>query len=85
MESTATPSRDSQKSLNFKQWALYIFLAGLPLIGIILLFVWAFGSEGNVHRKEWAKGMLLIALIAIVLSILFFAIFGIGLFALVNN
>jgi len=83
---TNTPTTTAQQTpLNFKQWALYIFLAGLPLIGIILLFVWAFGNDANIQRREWAKGMLLIALIGLILAILFFVIFGIGMFALVNN
>jgi len=45
------------------KYALYIFLAGLPFIGIILLLVWAFSAGGNIHQKNWAKGMLLIMVI----------------------
>lgn len=75
METMETRLPENQRALNFKEWALYIFLSGLPLIGLVLLLVWAF-SEGNVHRKGWAKGMLLIYLIVIGLWILFLFVFG---------
>lgn len=81
METTATTTN---QTLNYKQWALYIFLASLPIIGLILLLVWAFG-DGNLIRKEWAKGMLLILVIVIILSILFSLIFGVGLFSILQQ
>lgn len=56
------------------QYALYIFLAGLPLIGIILLLVWAFSSGGNLHQRNWSRGMLLI--VAIVYGIIILSFFG---------
>lgn len=61
-----------QTPLSPGQYALYIFLAGLPLVGIILLLVWAFSSGGNIHQKNWAKGMLLIMVIVYALIILLF-------------
>ncbi len=62
------------------QYALYIFLAGLPLVGVILLLVWAFSAGGNIHQKNWAKGMLLIMVIIYGLIILsFLGIFSLGL------
>lgn len=85
MESQMTTAPVDQEPLNFKQWALYIFLSSLPLVGLILLLVWAFSADGNVHRKEWAKGMLLIAVIGLILTIIFFLIFGIGLFAILGS
>lgn len=71
--------------LNFKQWTLYIFLSGLPFIGLILLLVWAFGDEGNIHRKSWAQGMLLLYVLAIALAIVVMTIFGAGMFAFFNS
>ncbi len=87
METTSTQLPANQQPLSYKQWALNIFLASLPLIGLILLLVWAFGSDGNIHRKSWAKGMLLIFVIGIILSFLIMVVFGLGatLFALSGN
>ena len=76
METIETQLPHDQKPLNFKEWALNIFLASLPLIGLILLLVWAFNDSGNIHRKAWAKGMLLIYLISIILAVLILFVFG---------
>jgi len=60
-------------------YALYIFLASLPLVGIILLIVWAFSSGGNLHQKNWAKGMLLLMVIVYGFIILtFFGLLSVG-------
>lgn len=75
---------ENQRPLNYKQWALYGFIAGLPLIGIIILLFWAFSDGGNIHRKEWAKGMLLIMVIFAVLSGLMIIFFG-GLAAMLGD
>lgn len=82
--STTTPIdkiNENPPPLTPGQYALYIFLGGLPLVGIILLLVWAFGGDGNIHRTNWAKGMLLITLISIALVALIFIFFG-SVFAL---
>jgi len=76
MEVISPQLNPDQQPLNFKEWALYIFLSGIPFIGIILLLVWAFSADGNFHRREWAKGMLLIYLIVILLSAFSFMLFG---------
>ena len=69
-------SQDNTPAMSYKDWALTIFLASLPLIGFILVLVWAFGSETNIHKKNWAKGNLLIMIIAFILGIMFLFLFG---------
>ncbi|WBL24617.1 hypothetical protein [Zunongwangia sp. HGR-M22] len=59
-----------------KKWALYIFVAGVPFIGIVMLLVWAFGADLNHTRSNWAKGMLLLYAIFIILAIIFFVFLG---------
>ena len=72
---TITPAV-SDKVMSYKEWALTIFISSLPLIGIIMLLVWAFDSNTNIHKKNWAKGTLLIALIAIIFAVLILFVFG---------
>jgi hypothetical protein len=55
---------------------LTIFLASLPLIGFILVLIWAFGSDTNIHKMNWAKGNLLKMIIAFILGIMFLFLFG---------
>ena len=50
------------------KWFLTLFLLAIPVVGLILLFVWAFGSDGD-PRREYARAVLLWYLVGIVASI----------------
>lgn len=56
------------------QWVLTIFLSGLGIIGLILLFVWAFGSDTPTSKKNYARAMLIWQAIAVGLIILFYIV-----------
>lgn len=58
------------------EWMVTLLITALPIIGLIMLFVWAFGDGANQSKKNWATAMLIWYAIAIVLAILFFVIFG---------
>lgn len=57
-------------------WVLTIFLSVIPLVGIVLLFIWGFGNNTPVNKANWAKATLIWHAIGIVFMFLFFAIFG---------
>lgn len=80
-------SQENTPAMSYKEWALTVFLASLPMIGFILLLVWAFDSTTNIHKKNWAKGNLLIFVIFFIIMMLFlFAFGGIAILAgLANN
>lgn len=52
-------------------WMLTIFLLSLPLVNIILLFVWGFGEQTPISKKNFARASLIWMGIGIILSILF--------------
>jgi len=54
-------------------WFGSIFLSSIPIVGFILLLVWAFGSNTNKNKKNWAIAMLIFWVIAIVLGIVLYA------------
>ncbi len=62
--------------MSVKNWLVTLLLTALPLVGIVMLFVWAFGSNENENRQNWAKAQLIFAAIIIGLVILFSIIFG---------
>lgn len=72
----------NNRTLDPKEWALTIFISSLPLIGFIMVLVWAF-SDGNIHRKNWAQGTLILIVIALAIALAFLFLFG-GL-AMVNS
>jgi heme/copper-type cytochrome/quinol oxidase subunit 2 len=61
-------------------WFVTILVAGIPLVGIIMLFIWAFGSSANPSKANWAKAMLLWTLVGIVIAVIIFAIVGTAFF-----
>ena len=69
-------SQENTPPMSYKEWALTIFLASLPFIGFILVLVWAFDSTTNIHKKNWAKGNLLIMVLAMILIFAFLFLFG---------
>ena len=67
---------ENNRTLDAKEWALTIFISSLPLIGIIMLLVWAFSQDGNIHKKNWAKGTLILWLIGFIIAFAFLFMFG---------
>lgn len=60
------------KEMSVGEWVLTIFLSGLSVIGLILLFVWAFSDGTPIAKKNYARAMLIWQLIAVVLVIVFY-------------
>lgn len=65
-----------RNEVSIGEWMITLLITALPIIGLIMLFVWAFGDGTNLSKKNWAIAMLIWYAIAIVLVILFFVIFG---------
>lgn len=52
-------------------WVITMIIMMIPLVNLIMLFVWAFGSGTSESKANWAKASLIFMLIGIILSILF--------------
>lgn len=52
-------------------WILTLLVSCIPLVGFIMLFVWAFSSGTPPSKANWAKATLLFLLIFSVLGFLF--------------
>lgn len=59
------PDRDS-KTLGVGEWMLVIFAFLIPLVNIVFMAMWAFSSEGNVHRRNFARASMLWLIILLV-------------------
>lgn len=68
-----------QSPMTMGDWLLTILIMTfIPCVGIILYFVWAFGKNGNINRSNYCRAYLIIMGIAIILAIIFIAIFGVA-------
>ena len=72
----------NQKPMSVKDWLITLLIMGIPLVGFIMLFVYAFGSNENVNKQNWAKAQLIFIAIIIGLIVVFASVLG-ALFATV--
>jgi hypothetical protein len=68
--------------LSTKDWMITILISVIPLVGFIMLFVWAFGSGENPNKANWAKATLIWFAIA---SAVFFLLWVTVIAALVGT
>ena len=57
--------------LRVGQYIGMLLLMCIPLLNIILLFVWSFGGSVNLNKKNFAKASLILGAIGLILSIVF--------------
>lgn len=67
------------------EWIITLIITAIPLVGLIMLFVWAFGDGTNPSKKTWAQAYLVMILIALVLGIIFFVAFASILSSMFGN
>ncbi|MCY9666950.1 hypothetical protein M5X11_18765 [Paenibacillus alginolyticus] len=61
--------------LSVKDWMITILLLAIPLVNIVMLFVWAFSNGENPSKSNYAKASLIWALIGLGLYFIFFVLF----------
>ena len=71
----------SNEVVKIGDWMVTYLITAIPFVGIIMLFVWAFGGGTNASKANWAKASLLWGAIAMAMGIFFFAIFGAAMFS----
>jgi len=60
-----------------KDWIITLLIMFVPIVNIVMPFVWAFGSATNPSKANFFKAQIIIAAIGIILWFLFFgAIFA---------
>jgi hypothetical protein len=58
-----------QNPISVGEWLITYLLLSIPLVNIVMLFVWAFGSSAHPSKANWAKASLIWVAIATVLYI----------------
>lgn len=61
--------------MSVKDWVITLIITAIPMVGIVMLFVWAFGSDTNLNKRNWSKAALIIAAIVAVLYFVIFVVF----------
>lgn len=72
--------REQAPLMTVKDWMLTLFLCMIPLVNLVLLFVWAFSDNSNPNKRNYARASLILSAIVIglylIFAIVFFAVFG---------
>lgn len=61
--------------MTIKDWLITIVVLAIPLVNIVMYFVWAFSDSGNVNRKTYCQATLLFIAI-IIAAVVFFGVIG---------
>ncbi|MBN1273645.1 MAG: hypothetical protein JXB26_15365 [Candidatus Aminicenantes bacterium] len=70
---------EEQKPISFGEWFLTLLIAIVPILNIVMLFIWGFGSNTHPSKATWAKASLAWIAVAVVFYIVVLgAILGIG-------
>lgn len=65
-------------------WIVTMILSSIPIVGIIMILVWAFGGGAKPSKKNYARAMIIMAIIGIVLGIISSILFA-GIFAAIGE
>ena len=68
------PRRDEIVSI--KEWLITILIMSIPIVNIVMIFVWAFGSGTKTSKANYFKATLIMFVIGAFIGILLYAILG---------
>jgi len=75
----------STRILSVGEWMLVIFAMLIPIVNIVFMAVWAFSSDGNVHRRNFARAAMLWLIILLIACVVALSIAGFSGVNLLRN
>ena len=70
-ENNSLQTNSTSTTIPTSEWVLTLFLSAIPIVNIVLLCVWEFGSKTAESKKNWAKATLIWLIVAIAASLIF--------------
>jgi hypothetical protein len=77
-------TNEQRSALSLGGWIGTLIVLAIPLVNLIMLFVWGFGA-GDIGRKRYCQAMLILAAIGLVLWLIIGLITGFTMFSIFNN
>jgi len=71
-----TEFHDNAPIMKVGDWLIVLLLLIIPVVNLIMLLIWAFGSDTNPNKSNYAKAALIWMLIWVVLYVFFIVVFG---------
>ncbi len=63
------------------EWIVTLLITMIPIVGIVMLFVWAFGGNANPSKANFAKAGLIFMAIIFAIYVLIAIVFGASMLA----
>jgi hypothetical protein len=67
-------SKDISQPMSISDWLITYLIMIVPIVNIVMLFIWGFGSNTNLSKASWAKAVLLLFCITMVIYVLIIAL-----------
>ena len=67
--------------MDLKDWILTLIVLLIPCVGIVMYFVWAFESNGNINRRNFCRAQLIIFAVLLGIYLVLFMLFGMVAFS----
>ena len=77
-QSPAAAMGNQAPVLSLGDWIITLIVLAIPLVNLVMLFVWGFGSKTNPNKANFCKAYLVIMAVFFVLHILLAVMLGIG-------
>ncbi|OJV64372.1 MAG: hypothetical protein BGO41_12165 [Clostridiales bacterium 38-18] len=70
-------AHDSSNSgvVSLKEWIITLLIMMIPIVNIVMVFVWAFGGGTNPSKSNYFKATIIVGIAGIVLWFLFVGAF----------
>ena len=72
-------SSEKYEIMSVKDWVITLLILAIPIVNIVLLFVWAFSGDTNENKKNYCKAQLIMLAIILGINIIIVLISGISM------
>ncbi|SDE30010.1 hypothetical protein SAMN02799630_05098 [Paenibacillus sp. UNCCL117] len=66
---------DTAPVISVRHWLLTLIVLAIPILNLVMLFVWAFGDGANPNKRNYSRAALLLSAIALALYLIFLLVF----------
>ncbi len=66
-------------------WIITFILSGIPVVGFIMILVWAFGGGAKLSKRNYARAALIVGIVAAFISVIFSLVFSTAFAAILSQ
>ena len=78
-------SNNQNQPVSVGEWIITYILMCIPIVGIVMTFIWAFGEDAKLSKKNWARAVLVLMLVCIIFSIIIGVVAGAALITFMQD